>query len=42
MALNNEIEIPQDILDVITRQHGELRLSHDRIRKYRDLEKESK
>ena len=42
MALNNEIEVPQDILDVITRQHGELRLSHDRIRKYRDLEKESK
>lgn len=42
MALNNDIEIPQDMLDVITRQHGELRLSHDRIKKYRDLEKESK
>ncbi|WP_298737313.1 PA2169 family four-helix-bundle protein [uncultured Chitinophaga sp.] len=42
MALSNEVEIPGDMLDVITRQQGELRLSHDRIKKYRDLEKESK
>ena len=42
MALTSDVEIPEDILDVITRQHGELKLSHDRIRKYRELAKESK
>jgi uncharacterized protein (TIGR02284 family) len=42
MALTNDIEIPQEILDIVTRQYGELKLSHDRIRKYRDLAKESK
>ncbi|SEK83215.1 conserved hypothetical protein [Chitinophaga rupis] len=39
MALTNEIEIPQHVLDVITRQYGELKLSHDRIKKHRDLNK---
>ncbi len=42
MALANDIEIPQNILDIITRQFGELKLSHDGIRKYRDLNKEIK
>lgn len=42
MALSSEVEIREDVLDVITRQFGELKLSHDRIRKYRDLAKESK
>ncbi|GAA0531540.1 uncharacterized protein (TIGR02284 family) [Chitinophaga japonensis] len=42
MALTSDVEIPQDILDVITRQYGELKLSHDRIKKYRDLNKQNK
>jgi uncharacterized protein (TIGR02284 family) len=39
MALSNDIEIPQPTLDLITRQQGELKLSHDRIKKHRELNK---
>lgn len=41
MALNFEEHMPENIRDEIARQRAELQLSHDRIKKYHDMNAEA-